>query len=225
MCAVIGAQIKNPSFETFKTIERLFLESKIRGLHATGISWLKEDGVHTINDPCPADVFLKNTDLKNCVHENGMLYLIGHCRYSTSDLYWNQPIQLKDRSRAIAHNGVITQEPPENWESHYGIKCETKNDSELLLHKPYLPDLDWPDASIAMVMLEKHLVFYRNGKRPLYFSSIEDGCFVFSTRDIGKRAGLSNISKTVAGAYYGMHPYQGLISGLPTLARGIDLQC
>ena len=56
--------------------------------------------------------------------------MIGHCRYSTSDLQYNQPIYNDDYS--IAHNGVVSQEMPERWKELYGYDCKTKNDSELI---------------------------------------------------------------------------------------------
>jgi len=38
MCAIIGVDCKNTE-ENLSIISKLFLESKIRGLHATGISF------------------------------------------------------------------------------------------------------------------------------------------------------------------------------------------
>jgi hypothetical protein len=40
MCSVIGAIIKEPRAEDFLMLHRVFLESKIRGMHATGISYV-----------------------------------------------------------------------------------------------------------------------------------------------------------------------------------------
>ena len=37
MCAIIGAVLKDPRKEDFEMIRRVLLESRIRGMHATGI--------------------------------------------------------------------------------------------------------------------------------------------------------------------------------------------
>ena len=154
MCAVIGAVLKNPTLKDFESLKRVFLESKIRGLHATGISFLPRwtDDIVTLKEPIPADAFIEkhmhNDNFKDFINKDGNLYLIGHCRYSTSDLEYNQPISNKKAS--VAHNGVITQELPEKWKELYGYDCSTKNDSELLLHtieENVSPLRRWKDAS------------------------------------------------------------------------------
>ena len=195
MCAVIGAYIEEPSAFDLDTLTKVFYESSIRGLHATGVSWVKQDRIHTYISANPAGKFFEAYDLKNTINEDGNLYLIGHCRYSTSDLNYNQP--LWDGSFAIVHNGVVSQEMPENWEKIYGYKCETRNDSELILHTlkaKKSPLVEFADASMAVVELykEKKLRFYRNGKRPIYFTSLTNGGIITSTKDIAARANLSN---------------------------------
>ena len=195
MCAVIGALIQNPTKQDFEIIRNIFLESKIRGMHATGISFLPKwnDRVVTIKDSIPADKFvethLHEDNLKEMINGDGNLYLIGHCRYSTSDLLYNQPIANDEH--AIVHNGVITQELPENWKKLFNYDCETKNDSELVLHSGS-PLEEYQDASMAVceLTIDKKLLVYRNGKRPLYLTSLVNGVIVTSTADIPKRAGV-----------------------------------
>ena len=189
MCSVIGAIIKEPRAEDFLMLHRLFLESKIRGMHATGISYVKHGKIITEKRPVPADEFPFN--FPSYVNEDGSLYLIGHCRYSTSDLEFNQPIANENLS--VVHNGVITQELPEKWKELYGYDCETKNDTELILHTAedcISPLVRWKDSSLAVVELhvDKVIRFYRNGKRPLYLTSISNGCIITSTADVPKRA-------------------------------------
>ena len=204
MCAVIGAYIENPSSRDLVMLADVFRESSIRGLHATGMSWVKSDRIHTMISATPAGKFIEAFDLKNTLNEDGNLYLIGHCRYSTSDLNYNQP--LWDESLAIVHNGVVSQEMPENWERLYGYKCQTKNDSELILHTlkaKKSPLVEFADASMAVVELykEKKLRFYRNGKRPIYFTSLPNGSIITSTKDIAQRAGLSTSIEIGMNAY------------------------
>lgn len=193
MCSVIGVIIKKPDYEDFRKLEKVFYESRIRGLHATGISYVKEYTIHTVKLPVSADMFPFNWN--DYVNEDGNLYLIGHCRYSTSDLEYNQPIN--NQTTSVVHNGVITQELPENWEELYGYKCETKNDTELILHTiddDKSPLEVWKDSSLAVCELWfcKKLKFYRNGKRPLYLTSLDNGCIITSTRDVIVRAGITD---------------------------------
>jgi len=189
MCSVIGAIIKEPLAEDFLMLHRVFLESKIRGMHATGISYVKHGKIITDKRPVPADEFPFN--FPSYVNEDGSLYLIGHCRYSTSDLEFNQPIANENLS--VVHNGVITQELPEKWKELYGYDCETKNDTELILHTAedcISPLIRWKDSSLAVIELhvDKVIRFYRNGKRPLYLTNISNGCIITSTADVPKRA-------------------------------------
>jgi glutamine phosphoribosylpyrophosphate amidotransferase len=90
MCSVIGAIIKEPRAEDLLMLHRVFLESKIRGMHATGLSYVKNGQIVTIKHPVPADEFPFN--FAEYINEDGNLYIVGHCRYSTSDLEYNQPI-------------------------------------------------------------------------------------------------------------------------------------
>ena len=190
MCSVIGALIQNPTSKDFESIRKVFLESKIRGMHATGMSVIYNDKVLTFREPVPADRFTHLDNLEEMVNDDGNLYLIGHCRYSTSDLLYNQPIATEKHS--IVHNGVITQELTENWYKLFDYTCETKNDSELVLHSDS-PLEEYQDASMAVCELtvDKKLLAYRNGKRPLYLTSLLNGVIITSTADIPKRAGIT----------------------------------
>ena len=202
MCSVIGAIIKTPSLTDFEMLKRVFHESRIRGLHATGLSYVKNNKIHTQKLPVPADQF--PFDFPEYVNEDGNLYLVGHCRYSTSDLEYNQPISNDNFS--VVHNGVITQELPEHWKELYGYECATKNDTELLLHTledNKSPLIHWQDASLAVceLHLNKKIRFYRNGKRPIYFTLIQDGCIITSTNDIAERAGLQLTTEVPMSTY------------------------
>jgi len=189
VCSVIGALIRNPTSKDFESIRKVFLESKIRGMHATGMSILYNDKIQTFKESVPADKFVHLDNLEEMINDDGNLYLIGHCRYSTSDLLYNQPIANEKHS--IVHNGVITQELSENWDKLFNYKCETKNDSELVLHSGS-PLEEYPDASMAVCELtvDRKLLAYRNGKRPLYLTHLPNGVIITSTADIPKRAGI-----------------------------------
>ena len=187
MCSVIGAVIQSPTKDDFETLRRVFHESKIRGMHATGLSYVKANSIVTQKLPVSADKF--PFDFESYLNEDGNLYLIGHCRYSTSDLEYNQP--MADDTKAIVHNGVISQESPEKWKDLYGYDCMTKNDSELVLHsKDPLREYSNMSMGVCELSLDKKVRFYRNGKRPIYFTLFDNGCIITSTKDIAKRAGL-----------------------------------
>jgi glutamine phosphoribosylpyrophosphate amidotransferase len=133
--------------------------------------------------------------MEQFINEDGNLYLIGHCRYSTSDLRYNQPIQINDKV-SIVHNGVISQELPENWKDLYGYETETHNDTELINHTLEAglnPLTEWADSSMAVIELHSDgmMVWYRNGKRPLYKTVLKNGNIITSTKDIVKRAGIT----------------------------------
>jgi glutamine phosphoribosylpyrophosphate amidotransferase len=221
MCGVVGIVLKSPTLEDFQMATRVFHESSIRGLHATGISYVKDGKITTEKLAVPADEF--PFEFQNYVNEDGNLYLIGHCRYSTSDLQYNQP--LGDSSVSIVHNGVVTQELPENWKELYGYDTETKNDSELIYKTVTESPLEkWQDASLSVIELykDKYIRFYRNGKRPIYLSLIPNGCIITSTMDIAVRAGVLMSDEVPVNAYY---TYNGTtLTQQPVIINSKDLQ-
>lgn len=230
MCAVIGVILLEPTKQDFAMIRRVFHESKIRGMHATGMSFLPKwsIGIETIKEAIPADQFvdkhLHDDNIKDLVADDGNLYLIGHCRYSTSDLEFNQPMFSQEKS--IVHNGVITQELPENWKDLYGYDCITKNDSELVLHSDD-PLREFPHMSMGVVELyaERKLRFYRNGKRPLYLSSIPNGCIITSTADIANRAQVGGAPvEVLMNHYITMDENLAMIIDRVIIDGAVDLQ-
>jgi glutamine phosphoribosylpyrophosphate amidotransferase len=226
MCSVIGAIIKEPRAEDFLMLHRVFFESKIRGMHATGISYVKHGKIITEKRPVPADEFPFN--FPSYVNEDGSLYMIGHCRYSTSDLEFNQPIANENLS--VVHNGVITQELPEKWKELYGYDCETKNDTELILHTAedcISPLVRWKDSSLAVIELhvDKVIRFYRNGKRPLYLTSISNGCIITSTADVPKRAEVPGFPiNTLMNHYITFDDQLAMTIEKEDIADAVDLQ-
>jgi asparagine synthetase B (glutamine-hydrolysing) len=148
--------------------------------------------VNTFKQPLPADEFLKEVKFEKTLNQ-GTMSFIGHARYSTSDLEFNQPIS--DSTLALVHNGVVTQADPSQWKEKYGMNFLTRNDSEILFN--YLKKGQWPDthlnaASEAWFTLDStnKMLAYRNGKRPLWYALFYDfkkaphGTVVASTRNI-----------------------------------------
>jgi hypothetical protein len=61
----------------------------------------------------------------------------------------------------------------------------------------------WSNASLAVCELwsAKKIRFYRNGKRPIYFTLIDGGTIITSTEDIATRAGLVNTAEVPFNTY------------------------
>lgn len=180
MCGVIGVYLTNISEEDVNLVDRIFRESMIRGKHATGVSYLSGGELKTVKEPIPVNEFLERHPISSFVDDD-CLKLIGHIRYSTSDIRYNQPFQGK--AIAIAHNGVISQD-----ENKWEYETETRNDSELILRCIEAGDQPlevYKDRSMAVVALEDDCLYaYRNHERPLWLAHQDNGLIAASTRDI-----------------------------------------
>ena len=196
MCGIIGIRCKDTELGGY-IFEELLLQSQIRGKHATGMSYFENGVIKTEIRPIKSSSFVELVEMPDSE------FIIGHVRYSTSDLNYNQP--LNNNKISIVHNGVMTQENPDDWEKHFGYdNFKTKNDSELLLkclssenifNKKLLFN-KFPNSSIACGMLENNkMCCFRNNTRPLWiFESVienDNGNPFFSgfasTSDIIKR--------------------------------------
>ncbi len=198
MCGIIGYTNQNVTVKDLQILRRVLIESRIRGKHASGLAWFDGEKIQSRISSLSIDNLLKSFTLSKTIYDGCKVSLIGHTRYSTSDIKYNQPIVGNEL--AIAHNGVITQDSPENWEATYGYTCATKNDSELLLHALECGDdpfEKFPDSSIAAVTLDLNgeLKVYRNGLRPAWQGTIGQGVVIASTYDILCKAGVKNIKR------------------------------
>lgn len=204
MCGIVGAYLESPSLEQIQTLKLLFVESRIRGRHASGYSLIQNGKVVTHKAPVSAEILVENS-FAEVQAGDYVLQLAGHTRYSTSDLKFNQPIQIFE-DFALAHNGVVDQRPPVYW-NEYGYELSTQNDSELLYQARYSgkqPLEQFPEASMAVCELhaKEGLAWYRNGKRPLYHVKVANGWFICSTADIARRVGLSGAKRCTPGVLY-----------------------
>lgn len=193
MCGVLGIAIKDVDDTDLELVKSLFVQSMIRGKHATGVSYVKNNKVHTIKEPIPANDFIEKHNLYEWVNEDGNLYCIGHVRYSTSDLRYNQPMATEELS--IVHNGVISQEPPEKWPDLFGYKTETRNDSELILRcleNNEIPLHKFVPSSMSVCTIDKNKIItaFRNEARPLHKHFSNRKKIFASTGDILKRSKL-----------------------------------
>lgn len=204
MCAIIGCYLESPTQQQIETLKALFVESQVRGKHASGYSMIRNGKIFTQKAPVSAEVFIQS-NFAEVQPSNYTLQLIGHCRYSTSDLRHNQPIQNLDEL-SIVHNGVIDQRPATHWKD-WGYELRTQNDSELIWHSAFQgrePLIEFPEASMAVCELSvtNGLRWYRNGKRPMYAAKVSNGYFICSTADIAKRAGLEGTVRCEPGVVY-----------------------
>jgi len=189
MCAIIGIKCEDVELSQF-VMSELLIQSQIRGKHATGISYVDSGKIKTITKPISSKQFVK----QGFVPEASLM--IGHCRYSTSDIQYNQPIS--NAGMSIVHNGVITQESFESWQKHFGYNeddFKTRNDTELLLkcyqagHNPFH---EFPNASIAAGILQADkIICLRNNTRPLWLMISEYFIGFASTENIIERTSKS----------------------------------
>lgn len=193
MCGVAAFQLDNVTQSDLELVKRVLIETQIRGRHASGIAWFDGNSVQCVKDSVPMSELVNSISLDSMLHD-GDLAMIAHCRYSTSDLEFNQP--LGDENFMIAHNGVITQSSPDTWESTYGHTFSTRNDSEILLHTMAQASSDrhtssqLSGSSISVVRIDNSgsVSGFTNGLRPLWRTTIESGTIYTSTKDIMTRA-------------------------------------
>lgn len=198
MCGVVGVNIQNVGENDLKTIRRVFLETEIRGKHASGISWFDGKSLKCIKKPIPISELLEEISFNDMIFDSNVR-LIGHIRYSTSDIEYNQPI-TGDDSIHIVHNGVITQQDSSLWKSEFGYDCKTKNDSELLWNcfkskENYLEKFKGCSASYISLDSFGNMVNGRNSLRPQWIGNLENGFIISSTKNILLRSGIEDIEK------------------------------
>lgn len=204
MCGIISAYIEQPTFGDIETLKTLFIEGQIRGRHQTGLAYKKGNKIERFVVEGDGKKLVEEFDWGQLL-ELETLELIGHNRYSTSDLRYPQPIQIFE-DFALCHNGVVTQESPVMWK-RFGYELSTSNDSELLYQSRYAgnePLIEFPTATMAVceLHLKRGLRWYRNGGRPGYIAKNKGKFFVCSTADIAYRAGLKGAKRMVPGVVY-----------------------
>ena len=160
MCAVVGAYSKDKvNLELF---QRVIVQSMIRGKHASGIAW-NDNGKLAYRVISESANFLEFKGI-----ETNMI--IGHARYSTSDLNYNQPIT--SNTIAIVHNGVISQENPDTWKAIYGYDFKTRNDSEIILrsfeNKKHPLHLTGSMSTIILDLTNKPTMLFLETNKDLY---------------------------------------------------------
>src|SRR5581483_4752783 len=122
MCGIIGYQFvdgkraENPLLSR-TLIQALLLESKARGLHATGLAYLDERRFRVCKAPLPADQFIETPEWQSFLEQMPMSALF-HTRYCTSGSWEepqnNQPLALS--AAALSHNGIVSMAEQEQFQ-------------------------------------------------------------------------------------------------------------
>lgn len=202
MCGIIGFH-GNSTADNLEAIRNLLYQSKIRGLHSSGVSYLFNGDIKTIKEEIPADQFLQKyweTISKDLSSQKEIL-LVGHTRYSTSELGYPQPISSANGS--IALNGVITQSEFHEWKDVYKINTDnytTQNDAEIMLDflenrtieelyaiRPFSSAFCYLDRS------NQKIIIFRTNDRPLHGFQLKNGVGFCSTKEILDRSKIDSL--------------------------------
>ena len=195
MCGVVGFSGLTTE-QNLKIIHNLIHESKIRGLHSTGVSYILNNTIKTIKVEIPADKFLENhwSEIYNDLTSEKTIKFIGHTRYSTSEIGYPQPIF--DEMSSVVLNGVITQADFTEWEKIYSLKLDdfqTRNDAEIFfkyavsdsLAKLYSVN---KFSASAILLSTSDMKFIRTNDRPLYRLRLDSSTILASTKEILRRS-------------------------------------
>lgn len=206
MCGILGYKFLNhPQLDAMGFIERLFLESEIRGRHASGFTILADPGeLETTKAPLPVSEFiLKDRLWKRCKTDPPRA-MVAHTRYSTSgdwdDNNNNQP--LATNRFALVHNGLVSMGTPEEYGPLYGLPLTTANDSEVILKAIWkekgsiinamsrVYEVEPPIFACGLLDFDGNVSCWADNIRPLYIFMVPEWDLLgfASTKDIIMRA-------------------------------------
>lgn len=139
MCGIFGVCVEGEFTEEHASlVEALFLESQLRGRHASGITWASGmvPEMTTVKHPVPAVQFVTSRMYLSTVPIGQInVRALGHCRYSTSGDWENndnnQPLTASNFS--LVHNGLVSMGTKEEFEEQYSVETKSYNDSEVIL--------------------------------------------------------------------------------------------
>ncbi len=202
MCGVVAYYSAQPKMFHFNHISNLLVQSKIRGLHAYGISYFRLGKLHNMKTHVLQDILSllgSPSFLSDPPHA-----LIAHNRYSTSGDWQqhsnNQPIVIQEahHQHALVFNGVIDQGERADWQRKFGKRYVTDNDGEIVLREIIDDEEGWPEwfnkqrFSFAGAVLDSQgtITIFRNARRPLWNADYGDAQFFASTSDILARSSV-----------------------------------
>lgn len=183
-------------------VEKICFNSRIRGLHSFGYSYVDGDCIITLK-------YFTYESFLNSLNGNKPKKFIAHFRYSTSGDYKeqvnNQPIQIGGTS--MVFNGVIDMGTKNEMEERYDCSMITENDGELAILKKnegddvlknFLQDKTFAGAFLDL----KKLQVIRNENRPCYLGTHKGVSIVASTKDILQRSGVDEFEELEANKVY-----------------------
>jgi len=203
MCSIVAAS----GDYDIEIIKKIFFNSRIRGLHSFGFSYVVNGEIQTH----------KFTDYDKFVElfiQKKPSKFIAHFRYSTSGDWKlpmnNQPILI--RNICLAFNGVIDMSTKTDMEKKFGIEMQTENDGEIAIHKyidnkeHFLSFINEKKRTFAGVFLNSsnEIIAIKNNLRPLSVSKHSNTTYIASTSDILERSGLKNIDRIKPNHFYGI---------------------
>ena len=194
MCGVIGVKLKQElDEESFNNLTDLIYESRIRGMHAYGFSFLINNEI-----VISKTLSISKQIIRNILLEMKTDSLLFHSRYSTSGDFYNkennQPICVN--GVALVFNGILSMKNKQIIEKDFNITMATENDGEVFIRQcddtpnKYIAFLKENYAcSFAGIILSKKSFFaIRNNKRPMYLYEDNKLTIVCSTLDIFLRS-------------------------------------
>lgn len=201
MCGVIGFYSDQPNGQHREALLRLFTESKIRGLHAFGLSADFGDGEIVTRRFFSLPLLCRFLESMPPPR-----WLMGHNRYCTSGDWQergnNQPLEVD--GAILVFNGVIDMRSRAEWESSYPFPFITENDGEVFIRRMQAGEA--PGRIVEVGCTFAGLYFHqgevwalRNAYRPLWFWPGARAIFLGSTRDIFRRAIGAEPHELIAG--------------------------
>lgn len=195
MCSVIGFAGEYDK----ETLDDVFKYSRIRGLHAFGYAYCKDDDIIVKR-------FFKYEHFIKSIHKAKPSKFIAHFRYSTSGdhnvIENNQP--LKNGDEALVFNGVVSQMTLDEMKEAYTCHFGSDNDGWILLDIfDSLEAIKSSKLTYASIMLRnKQIIALRNKKRPIWFGNRNGNTILASTSDILKRSNVDEVTELKSNVYY-----------------------
>jgi len=193
MCSIIGW---NGSFDE-DVVESLCYNSRIRGLHAFGYSYV-------LNNQVIVKKFLQYEQFITSLKSDKPNKFIAHFRYSTSGGYKdennNQPITRDNLS--MVFNGVLDMRNKSDMQEAYNVEMSTDNDGELaVIHKlkseqSFIEFVKNKSFAGAFIDSSGEIQVFRNINRPAHIGEYKGTKVLASTKDILRRSGI-NVNKIV----------------------------
>lgn len=192
MCSIVGYYRNKPDLVIQKKyLLPLVKESRIRGLHAFGMSYWSRDNEQVVDVK-----FHDDEEMHGYIRHVQLLDAVFHSRYCTSGDWTNhsnnQPIVLDDMH--LAFNGVISMATKSEMEQQYNVKLQSDNDGELFLqhikrtNDPIEFISKTPGSFAGIWYMDGVLYAARNERRPLWYIIADYTVMFASTLDIMRRA-------------------------------------